>query len=77
MVGSDDQIAETLSEPERVVQSLSDECARLYYRWYASTPVGEKYLCVVVKFFDEDAFILTAYLTDQIKKGAVIWPKES
>ena len=30
--------------------------------------VGEKYLCVIVKFQDEEAFIVTAYFTDQIKE---------
>jgi len=32
------------------------------------------FLCVVVKTLDEDAFVLTAYLTDRIKKGVVLWP---
>jgi len=31
-------------------------------------------LCVVVKTFDADAFVLTAYLTDRIKEGEVLWP---
>ena len=25
---------------------------------------------------DADAFVLTAYLTDRIKKGVVLWPRE-
>ena len=33
-------IAESLRQPERVVQSLSDPEARLYYRRYPSTRVG-------------------------------------
>jgi len=77
MVGLEDKIAEALVEPERVVRSLSDETARLYYRWLTGTRVGDKYLCVVVKFNNEDAFVLTAYLTDQVKKGVPLWPSES
>ena len=38
--------------------------------------VGEKYLCVIVKVVDSDAFVLAAYLTDRIKKGVPIWPRE-
>jgi hypothetical protein len=53
-------IAETLSAPAKVVQSLSDSEARLYYRFYFGTRVGDKYLCVVVKIRDESAFVLTA-----------------
>lgn len=29
--------------------------------------------CVVVKFQDEDAFVLTAYLTNKVRRGPVIW----
>jgi hypothetical protein len=45
---------------QRVIQSLSDPQARLYYRYYAGTRVGDKYLCVVVKVVGTDAFVLTA-----------------
>jgi len=67
-------IEETLLRPERVVQSFSDPQAHLYYRFYFRTIVGSKFLCVVVKTSDGDAFVLTAYLTDRIKKGEVLWP---
>jgi hypothetical protein len=69
-------IEETLLRPEKVVESFSDPQARLYYRFYTDTRVGDKYLCVVVKVVVEDAFVLTAYLTDQVKKGVQLWPKE-
>ena len=74
MVPMEPAIEETLLHPERVVQSFSDPQARLYYRFYFRTIVGSKYLCVVVKMLDDDAFVLTAYLTDRIKKGEVLWP---
>ncbi len=45
----------------------------MYYRLYPETRVGEKYLCVVVKVKKADAFVLTAYLTDTVKKGEVLW----
>lgn len=77
MAGMEDAIRDTLAHPEKVVESFSDPAARLYYRLYAGTRVGEKYLCVVVKVVRGDAFVLTAYLTDKIKKGVMLWPKES
>ena len=67
-------IGETLKVPHVVVESLSDPTARLYYRYYQGTPVGSKYLCVVVKILPDDAFVVTAYLTDSVKKGPVLWP---
>ena len=69
-------IEETLGAPERVVQSISDPEARLYYRLCRGTVVGDKLLCIVVKVRGDDAFVLTAYLTDAFKKGAVLWPKK-
>ncbi len=77
MKGMTQAIAETLLSPQKVIQSLSDPEAHLYYRFYFGTRVGDKYLCVVVKIKGDDTFVLTAYLTDTIKKGEVIWPRRS
>jgi hypothetical protein len=76
MIGLRRAVAETLREPEAVIQSASDPLPRLYYRFYHRTMVGGKHLCVVVKVRLEDAFIVTAYLTDRVKRGTVLWPKE-
>jgi hypothetical protein len=77
MTGMESAIEATLSAPEEVLQSLSDLQARLYYRFYVGTMVGDKYVCVVVKIVEQDAFVLTAYLTDKVKKGNRIWPRSS
>lgn len=77
MAGLEDAIAKTLANPERVVQSISDEQARLYYRFYAGTRAGDKYLCVVVKVKEDEAFVLTGYLTDALKKGEILWQEKS
>ena len=74
MTALEPAIEETLRDPERVVQSLSDPEVHLYYRFYFRTVVGGKFLCVVVKMGEAGAFVLTAYLTDRIKKGDRLWP---
>ena len=63
----------TLREPEKVIQSRTDESVALCYRSYYGTIVGDKWLCVVVKYMDDDAFIITAYLTDTVKQGDLLW----
>jgi len=68
-------IGRILLHPEQVVQSRADGEARLYYRYIFGSPVGDKYLCVVVKIRSHDAFVLTAYYTDTIKRGPRLWPK--
>ena len=74
MAGMREALTETLRAPDTVVESASDPAARLYYRFYHRTIVGGKDLCVVVKLADQAAFVVTAYLTDQVKKGRVLWP---
>ena len=61
----------TLAKPEQVMESLSDTRARLYYRLYVGTHT------VVVKTLEADAFVVTAYLTDKVKKGRQLWPRKS
>jgi hypothetical protein len=77
MVGMEGAIEETLARPQHVVQSESDSQARLYYRYYLGSRVGDKFLCVVVTIKENDAFILTAYMTDKVKKGTVLWIEKS
>ena len=76
MTGMEQHIPETLLHPEIVLESLSDPEARLYYRMYVGTLVGDKHLCVVVKMTDNDAFILTAYLVTRPAGGKKLWPKD-
>jgi hypothetical protein len=71
------RIAQTLAEPQQVVESLSDLQVRLYYRFYVGTRVGNKHLCAVVKVVDMDAFVVTAYLTDTVKKGRMLWQRRN
>lgn len=77
MEGMREALEETLRAPEVVHESMSDPAARLHYRFYHRTMVGGKYLCAVVKLAGEDAFVVTAYLTDRPKKGRVLWPTKS
>ena len=74
MAGLEGAIEGTLARPEAVLLSYSDPSAPLYYRLYLGTRVGDKFLCIVVKVREEDAFVLTAYLTDKIKRGIPLWP---
>lgn len=76
MIGMESQIAYTLKHPQLVRQSQSDESAALLYRFYTQTAIGDKWLCVVVKYLPHDAFVVTAYFTDKPKKGENLWQSE-
>jgi hypothetical protein len=76
MSGQIDKIQETLLRPNMIVRSRTDPEVELFYRHYDITPVTEKYLCVVVKILVGDMFIITAYFTDTIKRGGVLWERK-
>ena len=76
MVNQLEKIKEALLIPEYVIESKTDTNVELLYKHYALTPVKAKYLCITVKYKDSDNFIITAYFTDTIKKGNLLWEKK-
>ena len=75
MRGHEDKIGETLVAPDVVVRSRSDETVRLFHSMHTGLAIGDKHLCVAVKYGGETAFVITAYFTDRVKRGEVLWTK--
>ena len=76
MVGRERRIREVLQKPDVVFTSHKDSSVHVYYRHYERGPVGSKHLMVAVKILEEDAFVITAFFTDEVKGGEQIWPRE-
>jgi hypothetical protein len=76
MYGQIDKVQDTLLNPDIIVRSRTDLDVELFYRHYDITPITEKYLCVVVKLLVGDLLIITAYFTDTIKRGEILWKKK-
>src|SRR4051812_23624670 len=76
LAGVEEEISRVLQEPTEVRVSRSDVTVQLFYEFYVKTSVGGKWFCAVVKYPPDDAFVVTAYLTDQLKAGETIWPKK-
>ena len=76
LVGMGDELERVLRVPSEVRRSRSDDDVRLFYEFYTETQVGGKWLCVVVKYLPDDAFVITAYLTHTVKAGEIVWPKK-
>ena len=74
MAGMATEIKRVLRQPQLVRRSRSDPSVRMFYEFYTQTVVGGKWLCVVVKYAENDAFVVTAYLTDKPKAGEDLWP---
>jgi hypothetical protein len=73
MVGQIHRIEETLANPQIIIATPLDETVHVYHRYYEITPVTSKYLQVVVKLLQEDAFILTAFFSKRQKRGNIVW----
>lgn len=65
----------TLAEPDYVKRSSSDKKVLLYYRFVRGIFQG-KHVLVVVKTDDRN-FVVTAYITDRIKKGEEVWRRQT
>jgi hypothetical protein len=74
MRGMEAEIENVLRQPQYVRRSRADDDVRLFYAFYSRTIVGGKWLSVVVKYLNDDAFVVTAYLTDKPKTGVDLWP---
>lgn len=70
-----ENIEETLSEPDFVVQSKQDISVSLYNKYYITRHFGGKYLCVIVKENENDRFIVTSYIMNKLPKGVILWQK--
>lgn len=68
------KIREVLLSPDQIRESKYDEDAILFYKFYPEIK-GGKYVSVVVKKGARNV-ILTCYLTDRIKGGALLWKKD-
>ena len=75
MEGQLDKLEEVLHEPDVIVRSQRDHDVHLYHKRYAATPVTEKYRLAAVKVTEHDPFVVTAFFTDEIKRGERLWEK--
>ena len=63
-----DDVIATLAAPQEVRRSMKDPAVLLFYR--AADP---RFLCVVVRKENGEGFLSTAYPTDSLKAGEVLW----
>jgi len=71
MKGNEERVIKVLSDPDEIRQSKSDQNVYLFYRKERET----RWLCAVAKDETGSGFLITAYPTDKIKEGELIWKK--
>ena len=68
--GCEEEVRIALEDPDQVRRSRKDPAVLLFYR-------GEfpRWLCAVAKVSGRRGFLITAYPTDAIKIGELVWPR--
>jgi hypothetical protein len=70
MLNKEDIVKETLKQPDKIYKSTVDESVYLYYRKI------DRLYCIIVKHKSlKEGFLITAYPTDKIKEGELIWKR--
>ncbi|MBI5374017.1 MAG: DUF4258 domain-containing protein [Candidatus Schekmanbacteria bacterium] len=69
MKGKKEAVKNTLKFPDEIKQSRTDRNVFLYYK------LIDRLYCVVVKNSGMKGFIITAYPTEKVKEGDVIWTR--
>jgi hypothetical protein len=71
MAGQEQDVKEALQHPSEIRQSRSDVDVYLFYK---PERIG-RWVCAVAKQLNGNGFLITAYPTDAIKEGELVWPK--
>jgi hypothetical protein len=73
MKGKENLVLMAIESPFQIRQSVKDDLVYLFYKESA-----KRYICAVVRKVDESSgFLITAYESDAIKDGVLIWEKKS
>jgi hypothetical protein len=70
MLGREKEVQEALEKPDEVRRSRVDPDVCLYYKRKRA-----HHICIVVRHLDDEGFLITAYFTEAVKIGEVIWKK--
>ncbi len=69
MKNKEEVVKATLEAPDEIRQSKSDSNVFLYYKKF------DRLYCVVVRHLKNEGFLITAYPTDKVKEGNIIWQR--
>jgi hypothetical protein len=69
MKGGEDIVKVTLQSPDEIRQSSTDRDVFLYYKQ------SDRLYCVVVRHAGVESYLITAYPTDKVKEGVIVWTR--
>lgn len=69
MKGMEEDVKETLSNPDEIRKSKNDPNVYLFYKYEREN----RWICAVVKRLNGEGFLITTFPTDSIKEGERLW----
>jgi len=70
IAGRLDKVKHTLVDPDKIHRSQKDPDVLLFY-----CADQDRWICAVTRRLNGDGFLITAYPTDAIKSGELVWSK--
>jgi len=71
MAGREGEVRAALETPDEIRRSRTDPLVFLFYKAVQT----RRWVSAVAKRQDDSGFLITAYPTDAIKEGVLVWPK--
>ena len=71
MAGHENDVKDALQHPSEIRKSRSDMNVYLFHK---PERIG-RWICAVAKRLNGEGFLITAYPTDAVKEGALVWPR--
>ncbi|MEK6823797.1 MAG: PBECR2 nuclease fold domain-containing protein [Nanoarchaeota archaeon] len=62
-----ENLQETIKNPDKITNSPVDETIYYYYKFYKQRQKPNKFLLAIVKYLNNEGFVVTAYYEDKIK----------
>jgi hypothetical protein len=69
MKGYEEIVKVVLQSPDEIRQSATDKDVFLYYKQF------DRLYCIVVRHAGTEGYLITAYPTDKVKEGGIVWIK--
>lgn len=58
-----ESIREALEKPDKIIDDEFSKSIKYFYRFHKHAKKPNRYLCVVINYLNEGAYVLTAYFT--------------
>lgn len=70
-----EKVNQTMKSPDFIRQGNKADTF-IFYKFFPETIVSQKYLALVIKYFNTEGVVITGYFTERIRKGEILWKRQ-